>query len=82
VDPLAHQVKVVLIQSRRVAKKISFLWPNTNIKKKKQYSSRIGPLKDHNDSEVLDDGLKAKLFNQYFANIGKEIAKNSVTSIE
>ena len=33
-------------------------------------------MKDHNDSEVLDDGLKAKLFNQYFANIGKEIAES------
>ena len=33
-------------------------------------------MKDHNDSEVLDDGLKAKLFNQYFGNIGKEIAKS------
>jgi len=42
----------------------------------KQYSSRIGPLRDHNDSEVLDDGLKAKLFNQYFANIGKEISES------
>ena len=41
----------------------------------KQYSSRIGPLKDHNDSEVLDDGLKAKLFNQYFSNIGKDMLK-------
>ena len=34
------------------------------------------PLKDHNDSEVPDDGLKAKLFNQYFANIRKEIAES------
>ena len=42
----------------------------------KQYSSRIGPLKGHNDSEILDDGLKAKLFNQYFANIGKDIAES------
>ena len=32
----------------------------------KQYSSRIG----------LDDGLKAKLFHQYFANIGKETAES------
>ena len=38
-------------------------WKTVNSVNGKQYSSRIGPLKDHNDSEVLDDGLKAKLFN-------------------
>ncbi|PFX16391.1 RNA-directed DNA polymerase from mobile element jockey [Stylophora pistillata] len=42
----------------------------------KDVKSYKGPLRDHNDIEVLDDGLKAKLFNQYFANIGKEIAES------
>ena len=51
-------------------------WKTVNSVNGRQYSSRIGPLKDHNDLEVLDDGLKAKLFNQYFANIGKEIAES------
>ena len=51
-------------------------WKTVNRVHGRQYSSRIGPLKDHNDLEVLDDGLKAQLFNQYFANIGKEIAES------
>ena len=46
------------------ANKSRQFWKTVNSVNDRQYSCRIGPLKDHNDSEVLDDGLKAKLFNQ------------------
>lgn len=41
-----------------------------------QKSSRIGPVKDENSLEVMDDDMKADLFNQYFVNIGRDVAEN------
>lgn len=57
----------------------SMFWKTVHSISGSQKSSRIGPVKDENSLEVLDDGMKADLFNQYFVNIGRDVAENLVT---
>ena len=57
----------------------SMFWKTVHSISGSQKSSRIGPVKDENSMEVLDDGMKADLFNQYFVNIGRDVAENLPT---
>ncbi|XP_068723346.1 uncharacterized protein [Montipora capricornis] len=41
-----------------------------------QNPATVGPVKDENSLEVLDDDMKADLFKQYFVNIGRDVAEN------
>lgn len=54
----------------------STFWKTVHSITGRQKCSRVGPVKDENSSEVVDDGMKANLFNKYFVNIGRDIAES------
>ena len=50
-------------------------WKTLNAFKGKTKSSNIGPIKDK-DTTITNDAKKAKLMNEFFANVGETLAKD------